>query len=376
MLFETCYPLQKYSSVHDLQGRISSISKESVFDSLRNVIEYQTQPLKKLYLSGGIDYTYYQMATTSIRSAMLTEFLKPFIRKTSISKRFAENEVNGLLKKIFREYNPADPYYAIGVRSYGFIADYERYLMHDVLTNITLRNRMVDSLIEGDSLLLPIEDFIPYLLFEQDGFREHIWGTQLYLVKRLFPEEVPINDLRAFKHFYPTSSYLPFLAKLYERDLAINDSLSVEVIIVDSLARIDDFEILAQTIQDSSKLIFVDLWASWCIPCKEQFEFNQKLDTLLERYRISKVYVAIDQLFAKKSWLNDIKRYRLLGRHYIANDRFKLFLQLQVFKEGEEFSIPKYILLDRSGAILNSNLARPSSFGLLERQLRQYVMDD
>jgi thiol-disulfide isomerase/thioredoxin len=307
---------------------------------------------------------------------MLTEFLKPFIRKTSISKRFAENEVNGLLKKIFREYNPADPYYAIGVRSYGFIADYKRYLMHDVLTNITLRNRMVDSLIEGDSLLLPIEDFIPYLLFEQDGFREHIWGTQLYLVKRLFPEEVPINDLRAFKHFYPTSSYLPFLAKLYERDLAINDSLSVGVIIMDSLARIDDFKILAQTIQDSSTLIFIDLWASWCIPCKEQFEFNEVLDPFLAEHKIAKVYIAIDQLLAIKSWLNDIKRYRLAGLHYVAGSELKSFLQQHVFKDGEDFSIPRYILLDKSGKILHSDLARPSSFSLLQRQLKQCLLSE
>lgn len=367
-------PMRKFSLVHDLQSKAKTIAKQSMLDSLQRIIKKETFPFEQLYWNGDISYAYLLMASTSIRSAMITEFLKPFVRKTSISKLYTDKEIDNLMDRIFREFNPLDPYYHIGIRSYSFPLDYNRYLIRDILADKSLRNRMVDSLVKGQNKLFPIDDFIPYVLFSQNDFRENIWGIQLYLIKRLFPEEVPLNDLFVFSYFYPNSAYLPYIKKLYERDLAKDEKLSDKVVIVDSLAKMNDLREIAESVQDSSSFIFVDLWASWCIPCKEQFEFNEQLDSVLAKFKITKAYIAIDQLLTKKSWLNDIKRYRLWGRHYIAGQELKIFLQNHVFKKDENFSIPRYILLNRSGEILNTDLPRPSSINLLEKQLNAIAL--
>lgn len=66
---------------------------------------------------------------------------------------------------------------------------------------------------------------------------------------------------------------------------------------------------------------YVDVWATWCIPCLEEFEFNSELYKLLESKGYKILYLSVDKSDRKDKWQKYINFYELEGLHIIANKK-------------------------------------------------------
>jgi thiol-disulfide isomerase/thioredoxin len=124
----------------------------------------------------------------------------------------------------------------------------------------------------------------------------------------------------------------------------------------------------------SNKRIFIDMWATWCAPCKIEFKkYDSAFYRTLSELDASLVFISIDKSSAAKAWEKDIYKYQLKGAHFLAGKKLLQSLQQEVFKNGT-VSIPRYLVVSESGAILSSDFIRPSdhSFGYeLEKLLRK-----
>jgi thiol-disulfide isomerase/thioredoxin len=103
------------------------------------------------------------------------------------------------------------------------------------------------------------------------------------------------------------------------------------------------------------KVIYLDLWASWCGPCIEEFPASRKLSQEYAAKGIVVVYLSIDEDYLK--WKQAVDRFLADadGQYLFRNaEASKL---IQVF---EAKSIPRYIIIDRAGKVINSNAPRPS----------------
>lgn len=101
------------------------------------------------------------------------------------------------------------------------------------------------------------------------------------------------------------------------------------------------------------KLIYVDFWASWCIPCRSEMPRAAILKEKLKGQPIVFLYFGYND--RETAWLKARKQLDIQGEHYLLNE--------QMIKEAEELfginGIPHYAIIDKNGNIINKRADRP-----------------
>ncbi|MCF0063826.1 TlpA family protein disulfide reductase [Dyadobacter chenwenxiniae] len=106
------------------------------------------------------------------------------------------------------------------------------------------------------------------------------------------------------------------------------------------------------------KVVYVDVWATWCGPCIAEFPASKQLQkSFAGNDNVVFLYVSIDN--KQQGWKNYLEANKdLKGLHINISDEgaFKRFLE-----SYQSASIPKYILVDKEGKLADVNAPRPSS---------------
>lgn len=100
------------------------------------------------------------------------------------------------------------------------------------------------------------------------------------------------------------------------------------------------------------KYVYVDIWASWCQPCREEIPHLQALEKSLGRKDVTFVSISVDQNTA--AWQKAAKELNLEGNQ--LNDS-----QGTVCRALNVRYIPRFMLVDPEGNIINDDAPRPSS---------------
>jgi thiol-disulfide isomerase/thioredoxin len=167
--------------------------------------------------------------------------------------------------------------------------------------------------------------------------------------------------ISGFKKDYPRSKYLPELEEILEEYASLKPGAPMKDFTMQDKSgktfRLSDYK---------GKLIYVDVWATWCGPCVEEFPYSKKLG---ERYRKNQdlVFMYVSKDRNEKSWQNYLKKNPdLKGVHGIQPPKEDDYDHLKIdsnnvmllYKIG---GIPRYILIGKDGKIINYNAARPST---------------
>jgi len=109
------------------------------------------------------------------------------------------------------------------------------------------------------------------------------------------------------------------------------------------------------------KYIYIDVWATWCGPCKAEIPYLKKVESMYKNANIQFVSISIDRLKDKDKWKKMIEEENLGGVQLLADNAFDSQFVQDYYIKG----IPKFILLDPMGNIVDPNAPRPSDKKLI-----------
>jgi thiol-disulfide isomerase/thioredoxin len=101
------------------------------------------------------------------------------------------------------------------------------------------------------------------------------------------------------------------------------------------------------------KYVYIDLWATWCNPCKKELPYLKELEKKFEGAEI--VFLSLSTDGDKAKWEKMVKEGKMSGVQLHIGPRSDFQLAYNI--DG----IPRFILLDKEGVIINNNMSRPSS---------------
>ncbi|MGB1042713.1 MAG: TlpA family protein disulfide reductase [Tenacibaculum sp.] len=108
------------------------------------------------------------------------------------------------------------------------------------------------------------------------------------------------------------------------------------------------------------KYVYIDMWATWCPPCKKEIPFLQKVEKQYHGKNIEFVSISVDSEKDYGTWKKMVADKNLSGIQ-LYSKRDKNFSGAYRVN-----SIPRFILIDPQGNIVDANAPRPSSPKLVE----------
>lgn len=117
----------------------------------------------------------------------------------------------------------------------------------------------------------------------------------------------------------------------------------------------------------SNKIILLDFWASWCVPCINEFPFQKQL--MIEFPDLIVLFISTDKSIS--AWKEATKKYTEIlsekNSYHIG-----IMSKSELVKAFNISSIPRYILINKKGEVIDKNAPRPSDPKLKEI-IRQHI---
>ena len=110
---------------------------------------------------------------------------------------------------------------------------------------------------------------------------------------------------------------------------------------------------------------YVDVWATWCGPCKAEIPSLQKLEADYHGKEITFMSVSVDT--DKEAWEKMVAEKELGGVQLWADGWSK------ITKDYAIFSIPRFMLFDANGNVISTDAPRPSSDDIRELLDENYM---
>ena len=131
-------------------------------------------------------------------------------------------------------------------------------------------------------------------------------------------------------------------------------SNSTNLLSTDNLEGITEGEqILRKIIEPwKGKIILIDVWGTWCSPCKEALKHSQELYERMKPYDMFFLYMANNS--NETSWKNVIKEYNVNGEN-VGHVNLPQEQQAAVERFLNVNQYPSYFLIDREGHLLQVN---------------------
>jgi thiol-disulfide isomerase/thioredoxin len=102
------------------------------------------------------------------------------------------------------------------------------------------------------------------------------------------------------------------------------------------------------------KIVYLDVWASWCGPCRREIPAAKELEKQMHGKDVVFLCVSVDG--DEAAWKKIVKEKELTGVHIHSKGDFKS----EMTKLYDINSIPTYIIIDRNGKIWKMGAERPS----------------
>ncbi len=219
------------------------------------------------------------------------------------------------------------------------------------------RNYMIETSHVLDETAKDIRQYYPKVLAEMNFIIEHFNNEKVReaLIHHLaftYVEGNGTDDITDLQNLYYTYVTSPSLNAIFKQACAKWDKAAAGRPSPDFKG--EDINGKQMSLRDfRGKYVYIDMWATWCGPCQKELPYLEKLEKKFRGRNITFVGLSIDADKAK--WEARVKSGELCGTQLYIGRGSKFQADYRIN------GIPRFILLDPNGRIVNPDMTRPSS---------------
>ncbi len=115
------------------------------------------------------------------------------------------------------------------------------------------------------------------------------------------------------------------------------------------------------------KYVYIDVWATWCGPCIAEIPALKKIEKQYHDKNIQFVSISIDDERTSGSWEQASSKWReMVADKNLTGVQLHAGEDTGFTQDYQIYGIPRFILIDPDGNIVDANAPRPSNPKLLE----------
>ncbi len=314
----------KYYSEKNFFKNIRNKNIDSVLFYRKEFASYKMNLLKKYRSTHEMSDIYYNW----LRSQYSYE---PFERTLVENITNRDSLDNGTISKIL-EKGINDEFAALNTSEYNDLIDfYVASKLNRKSKKLTLTDRfnyVADSnILSGSTKDVYLSRFMAWLIKKPDSVYNPLFKKYDQIVRNKKMKQLVTSRRNDYKN--------PKIASA----ISINSK---------SNSLIDIFK------KYTGKVIYVDFWASWCVPCRVEMPNAAILKENLKGKNIVFLYLGYND--KEKAWTKARNQLEIVGEHYLLNE--------MMIKEADELfginGIPHYAIIDKDGKIISKRADRPN----------------
>ena len=353
----------------------NELLKDSIFSSVSTKInalkEKEIGQFKEQLKKQHISKEFYDLATidrSSYYAALETSIALIHNKNQTLSTEPENTEVTKFLEKTLKQ-TPTDSFNIRSPWTYTIMRNYIDYYQYKTAA---INPDVTENIIDKENHIYKIKEAKKYL---NDAALEYYYAN--YILSNSFNNKENSEDLitlfQNFKQEYPTSEYTqyvsPYIAPIIEfhEKIAYTNSNKNSKLVKD-YRNISNFKELISRFKGQK--VFVDIWGTWCAPCKKEFQQKDQYADLLKSKNITSLYICEGKISKEKTWKEMINYYDLEGYHLQANKALMADI-ISVFGKNGSFYYPRYVLINENGIVVNNEASYPSKTIEFEKELNE-----
>lgn len=105
------------------------------------------------------------------------------------------------------------------------------------------------------------------------------------------------------------------------------------------------------------KYLYIDIWATWCGPCRKEIPHMKKLEADYHGKNIEFISISIDSPKDYEKWKAFVSNENMGGIQLYAQNAW----EADIVRDFNIRGIPRFILIDPAGKIIDPDVERPST---------------
>ncbi|MDN4753964.1 TlpA disulfide reductase family protein [Porphyromonadaceae bacterium W3.11] len=207
-------------------------------------------------------------------------------------------------------------------------------------------------------------------------FEHHLAGknqeaamAQLILRDELEEQYDPsiITLTERFYELYPNSPWRSKVDEALAKNKAINEIEIPDYIHFPDIEHVKTLK--GVTDMYKGKVIFLDIWATWCGPCRASFAYVKPLQEYAKEHDVVLLYLSLDNPEDEELWRKMVAHHDLMGEHIRIQKAFETEIYTTFCHDDGLMHIPHYAILDRGGEIRYQSASSPEEMDKLITEL-------